>query len=170
MMKRQMAIILSVALVSFFIGTLFSMGSTASGLLPNIFENNVNELSSPQTIRFQKPDEIFIPSEPTNPSNYHTLEVATFTWTPKDSLNNVILSAYYWAEFKWPSNRSWVSVDRRLTINSAESDIQRDNYGNSVGNISYLFSPIKCWMSNMLLPSSTYTIQFRITIATADSA
>lgn len=113
-MKRQVVIIVSIALVSFLVGTLFSMGSTASGILPNPFENRVNDISELQAkidslnstltelqkktqikiIRFTEPDEINITN--TGRNWYNT---TTFVWKPNNSESNSILSIYCYFEF-----------------------------------------------------------------------
>jgi hypothetical protein len=189
LVKRQVIIMVSIALISFLAGTLFSMSTTGLGIMSNPFQNQLNgttklqaeidslnasliELqgkmkSALQIIRFQSPNEIFIPSESTDYTRYHTIAVANFTWTPKNGLSNAVLSAYFWAEFKSLTDMG-VGIERRLTINGVQSDLTLPTYGNSVGNSSYRVSQFQSWMSNMLYPSSSYAIQYRITVAYAD--
>jgi hypothetical protein len=112
--KRQIVIIVSIALASFLIGTLFSMGSTASGVLPNPFENRVNNTSELQAqidslnatltelqkkmrieiIRLTEPNEINITNHNPLANGLASINTATLVWNPKNPENNTILSIH----------------------------------------------------------------------------
>jgi len=104
-MKRQVGIMISIALVSFLIGTMFNMNLVAIGGDSNPWDkvwtaisdlqdrvNAVEEKTNQvKTIRFYDPSEYS-----TSEQDYET--VFTFEWTPTDSTNNVVLMMAVYAE------------------------------------------------------------------------
>lgn len=83
----------SIALVSFLVGTLFSMVSTALDIMPNPF-GNLLDSSEPhvKVVRLNDPKEINVTSGFYNPS--------IFVWTPCNPQDNAILEFYPFLEYR----------------------------------------------------------------------
>lgn len=135
--KRQVLTLVSIAVISFLIGTTFSITTLAmDGRNPfdKIWEaiyglqdrvSTIEEQSSQvKTIRFYDPSEYSTSAE-----DYET--VFTFEWTPTDSTNNVILMMTVYAEVNCtvePSHKA----DLRCQVNFTGSLPWADTY--SVGS------------------------------------
>ena len=131
---------------------LYNVNDTFTELLSRIDSLNASlHQSSSQIIRFHHPDEEVIPY-------YGTWTVAAFTWTPKNSSNNVILSAHAWAEIKCPnqtqSSKLLIRINGRLS----------DDYGSHSTTPSYEVSEIHCWSPGYyhFPPSESYTIEYEV--------
>jgi len=93
LVRRQVVVIVSIALVFFLVGMLFSMASTAIGIIPNPFGNYLSTLEQVKVVRFSQPDEV-------NVTNGYHAQVATFVWTPSNPKNNSILAIYAYCEYR----------------------------------------------------------------------
>jgi hypothetical protein len=139
-----------------------SIGISLSALLLGIAAYSITSSkirSSSQTIRFQDPNETTVRSNQT----LHAVRafiVVNFTWTPRDSSNNAILSAHYWAEFKRPNTTlTDFPIEYELRINNEFSDSSQAD-DRMIADTTYQPSNIHYWQSHRLPPSPTYTIEF----------
>ncbi len=130
---------------------LYNVNDTFTELLSRIDSLNASlHQSSSQIIRFHHPDEEVIPY-------YGTWTVAAFTWTPKNSSNNVILSAHAWAEIKCPNQNQPVRLLIRINGTS-------DGIGTHQTTGTYEVSEIHCWSPKYYFfpPSESYIIEYEV--------
>jgi len=119
LVKRQVVVMVSIALVSFLAGALFSMGSTALDIIPNPFVNHLDKSElQVKVVRFSQPNEINVTSE--------FRDVATFVWIPNNPKNNSILAIYSYCEYRSENPQQivwgwqdafWWSLEFNIRIN-----------------------------------------------------
>jgi len=94
--KKQVVVMVSIALVFFLAGALFSMGSTALDIIPNPFVNHLDTSKlQVKVVKFEQPNEINVTER--FPKFFN---LTTFIWTPNNPQNNIILAVYVFCEYR----------------------------------------------------------------------
>lgn len=123
--KRQILIVVSVAVASFLFGTMFNFTTTvaegssspwdrvwtAISELQNKVGSIEENLHQAKTIRFYEPKESYEDQSVWK-------DAAVFTWTPQNTTSNAILSIAYYLEYKVEGVSDYIFLDWGLRVGS----------------------------------------------------
>lgn len=155
--KKQVLIVVSIAIICFLMGTMFNVMANDSGGSPwdkiwtaiSGFESKVDSLNASlidlqdrvstieaeanqvKTIRFVEPEETIIPS-------VAFIDGAIFVWTPSDSTNNAILSIHCYFQYIADADETR-GIKFKLVVNGETSSTEE--YGGLVSS-TYKWSSV----------------------------
>lgn len=179
--KKQVVVVVSIAIVSFLVGTMFNVVTGAGGSpwdmvwsaitelqsevdivnasvlqLQEEINNVVEKANQVKTIRFCEPAET-INDDP----GYET--AASFTWIPNNATDNAILSIYCYFEYILEDS----SCTFRILINDRFSGGVTGFVYSSTYRWSALYSNRDFWDQKDMIPvnQESYTIEFEFNIA-----